>query len=209
MCSFSPIIRVSFKNFWGIYSDITHQRQSSYKTSKVLISIENAYKNLPPSMSFHNRLSLGHKRTWGGAFLTCWRSLCRCRADRAMPSHDQKINLTGFPMNSSSSKTEDSWATLHSSHIYFIQGIMVVAKIFSTGNEGLMVCTYSFFSQELLPDNNNALFSPSVYAKRGLPWRATSIQHISGDSQRTTSSPFLASSPTWNPRQNCREPLSR
>ena len=100
------------------------------------------------------------ERTWGGAFLTCWRSLCRCRADRAMPSHDQKINLTGFPMNSSSSKTEDSWATLHSSHIYFIQGIMVVAKIFSTGDEGLMVCTLSFFSQEPLPDNNTALFYP-------------------------------------------------
>ena len=150
------------------------------------------------------------ERTWGGAFLTCWRSLCRCRTDRAMPSHDQKINLTGFPMNSSSSKTEDSWATLHSSHIYFIQGIMVVAKIFSTGDEGLKVCTLSFFSQEPLPDNNTALFSPSVYEKRGgLPWRVMSIQHILGDSQRITSSPFLASSLTWNPRQNCREPLSR
>lgn len=207
MCSFSPIMRVSFKNFWGIYSDITHQHQSSYKTSKVLISIENAYKNLPPSMSFHNRLSLGH---WENLRRCLPHLLCRCRADRDMPSHDQKINLTGFPMNSSSSKTEDSWATLHSSHIYFIQGIMEVAKIFSTGDEGLMVCTYSFFSQESLPDNNNALFSPSVYAKRGgLPWRATSIQHISGNSQRTTSSPFLASSLTWNPRQNCREPLSR
>lgn len=146
------------------------------------------------------------ERTWGGAFLTCWESLCRCR----VPSHNQKINLTGFPMNSSSSKTEDSWAHLHSSRIYYIQRIMVVAKSFSTGDEGLMVCTHSFFSQEPLPDNNTALLSPSVYAKRGgLPWRATSIQHILGDSQHITSSPFLASCPTWNPRQNCREPLPR
>lgn len=203
-------MRVSFKNFWGIYSDITHQHQSSYKTSKVLRSIENAYKNLPHQCRSTIDSPWDTERTWGGAFLTCWRSLCRCRADRAMPSHDQKINLTGFPMNSSSPKTEDSWAPLHSSHIYFIQRIMVVAKIFSTGDEGLMVCTHSFFSQEPLPDNNTALFSPSVYAKRGgLPWSTTSIQHISGDSQRTTSSPFLAYSPTRNPRQNCRQPLSR
>lgn len=121
------------------------------------------------------------ERTWGGAFLTCWGSLCRCRTDRAMPSHDQKINLTGFPMNSSSFKTEDSWAHLHSSRIYYIQRIMVVAESFSTGDEGLMVYTHSFFSQEPLPNNNTALLSPSVYAKRGgRPWRATSIQHISG-----------------------------
>lgn len=87
------------------------------------------------------------------------------RQSHAIPWSENQFDW--FPMNSSlGPKTEDSWAPLHSSHIYFIQRIMVVAKIFSTRMKASWSVPTHFSPRNRCQITTLLLFSPSVYAKR-------------------------------------------
>lgn len=139
---------------------------------KSLISFGNAYNNLPRQCRSTMDSPWEH-----------WENLKRClpllpkklvqiqgRQSYAVPrSENQSHWISNEPF--SGSETEESWAPLRSSSVYFIQRIMVVARNSSFGLKVLRSTFAHFYPRNRLelPYTNTALFShlPPPQSKRG------------------------------------------
>lgn len=121
-----------------------------------------------------------------------WRSLCRCRADRAMPSHDQKSIWLDFQWTLQALRLRTSWAPLHSfTYLLYPENHGSGQDLFNWGwrPHGL----YHYFSPRNRCDNNTALFLTLSLCKRGgLPWAL----HPFSTFQGTHTPPLLPFWPT-------------